>query len=214
MLTLFLLPSGGRLCTPDKQFEFPISGLTDAETAEHRRHMVYVNQANSLWPHLKIEENLQIVLRRVKGMDEKASRTRAKELLDALDLAHVAKRPTWEVSGGEARRVAVARALAVEPAIILLDEPDAGLDPIRSQVQTRLILSICQARATTAIVVSHNPAVIEECAEEVIVMSNGQAVETGPAQQVLEYPRHHETLALVQSAGWRKRSTRVANTPE
>jgi ABC-type transporter Mla maintaining outer membrane lipid asymmetry ATPase subunit MlaF len=175
ILALFKRPHRGVIRTPTLSFDFDTGYQPhDQNVLSYRRFIGYVSQQNTLWPHLTIEENVQLGLKHVRRLDERECHKRMRSLFESLELVHVARRRTWEVSGGEARRAAVARAVAMEPQVLLLDEPDAGLDPLRSQQQMELILSICNDNRATAVVVSHNPAVIGQTAQHVLVMDNGQ----------------------------------------
>jgi len=201
MLALFVQPDGGSLYTRHRSWDFgaPRPIAPDALTA-HRRRVVYVSQDNTLWPHLTLRQNIEFGPTRVLQLSASESHARADALLEALDLKHVAASRTWTVSGGEARRGAVARALALEPDVILLDEPETGLDPVRAARQMDLILSTCERAGTGAVIVSHNPSTILRATTMVHVLHAGAVVETGATQTVLQYPEHAETQALLAAA--------------
>jgi len=202
MLALFIKPTGGWMSTRERVWEFDgSSSIAPNALTAHRRRVVYVSQANTLWPHLTLRENIEFGPRRVLHLRHDESHARADMLLHALDLHHVAASRTWTVSGGEARRGAVARALALEPDVILLDEPETGLDPIRAARQMDLILTTCERAGTGAVIVSHNPSTILRATTVTHVVHAGGVVESGPTKTVLNCPGHPETQALLAAAG-------------
>ncbi len=207
ILALFVTADTGSIQTPVSYISFAENTYVRNQSLilRHRRYLGYVAQQNSLWPHLTVQENVELGLRHVLKLSSVERHRRSAQLLGQLSLSHLASRKVWEISGGEARRTAVARALALQPRVLLLDEPDTGLDPLRSQQQMKLILATCEEKGATAIIVSHNPAVIEECARTVIVLDGGQQVESGDTQLVLEQPRAEITTNIVRSAGWMRR---------
>jgi len=206
MLALFITPDGGRLDTRQTTWEFP-SRVTTSDLVAHRRRIVYVSQENSLWPHLTIRQNIAFGPTRVLKLRTDETAIRTKELLERLELLEVAEKRTWMVSGGEARRSAVARALALEPDVILLDEPESGLDPVRAARQMDLILATCERVGTGVIIVSHNPATIFRATSVIHVLHAGSIVESGPTSHVLQYPSHPETQALLAASGTTLRSS-------
>jgi peptide/nickel transport system ATP-binding protein len=110
------------------------------------------------------------------------------------------KRPILEFSGGQQQRVAVARALSTRPKMLVLDEALSGLD-LSTQAQiTNLLLDLQSARSIGYLLISHNLALVAHMADAVAIMSNGQIVETGAAQQILAEPKHAETQKLLASA--------------
>ncbi|HEY7508664.1 MAG TPA: ABC transporter ATP-binding protein [Vicinamibacteria bacterium] len=128
-------------------------------------------------------------------------RARAAELMEKVGLpaACAARRPR-ELSGGERQRLAIARALAVRPALLVLDEAFAGLD-VSVQAQVARLLDDLRARdGLTYLHVSHDLALMAEVADDVAVLCEGRVVEAGPAQDVLRHPQHPHTRALVAAA--------------
>ncbi len=104
----------------------------------HKRNIGLVFQDPLLFPHLSLIDNIGYSLR-VSGQSRDAARTRALELLDWVGLSNVANQKTWELSGGQAGRIALARAIAAKPAVLLLDEPYSALD---SQTRLRLLADV------------------------------------------------------------------------
>ncbi|MEE4545052.1 ATP-binding cassette domain-containing protein [Streptomyces sp. V4-01] len=127
-------------------------------------------------------------------------RERVGELLESVGLdAGIQDRYPHEFSGGQRQRVSIARALAVEPRLIVLDEPTSALDV---SVQARildLLAELQQRRGLTYFFVSHNLAVVQQVADRIAVMRQGRLVEVGEADQVLRRPRHPYTRQLLDA---------------
>ena len=117
--------------------------------------------------------------------------------LVAVGLDDRANEGARRLSGGEQQRLALARAWVTEPELLLLDEPTASLDPGATEVIERLIISMAQ-NGTKVVLVSHNLGQVARLAEDIIVMSNGQAVEHGPAHQILSAPRSAKAQAYIK----------------
>jgi tungstate transport system ATP-binding protein len=108
--------------------------------------------------------------------------------------AHDAAR---KLSGGEQQRLALARALIVQPELLLLDEPTASLDPSATEAIEEIIAAIAET-GTKVVLVSHNLGQVARLASDVLVLSRGRAVEHGPAQSVLTAPRTSEARAYLE----------------
>jgi ABC-type sugar transport system ATPase subunit len=114
--------------------EILLGGKNLSDVPIHKRNIGLVFQEPLLFPHLSLIDNIGYALR-ASGMSRNATRIRATELLDWVGLSEIADQKTWQLSGGQAGRVALARAIAANPAVLLLDEPYSALDP-----ETRLRL--------------------------------------------------------------------------
>ncbi|MGL4237262.1 oligopeptide/dipeptide ABC transporter ATP-binding protein [Tabrizicola sp.] len=125
----------------------------------------------------------------------------AADLLDRVGLRpELARRYPHELSGGQARRVNLARALALGPKLLIADEPTAGLDVSVQGEVLNLIAKLQRERGLAVVLVSHNLAVLRHVADRIAVLYLGRLVETGPAAQLMEAPAHPYTASLLASA--------------
>ncbi|MBX9616829.1 MAG: ATP-binding cassette domain-containing protein [Caulobacteraceae bacterium] len=138
----------------------------------HRRSIGYVFQDVRLFPHMSVEENLAFA--RPYGGDELT----VAHALDLMDLRGFERRRPASLSGGEARRVALARALAARPKLLLLDEPFTGLDVQRRERLAPYLLRLREDAALPMIIVSHDPRDLDLIAEDVVHLADGAAIST------------------------------------
>lgn len=139
--------------------------------------------------------NLRYALR-LAGVPAAARRARAAELLAQGDLAHQADTPARLLSGGEQQRLALVRALALEPEMLFLDEPTASLDPPSTLAIERLIQE-AQARGTTILLVTHDHAQARRLADRAALILRGRVVEAAPVEAFFTAPRSAEAAAFL-----------------
>jgi iron(III) transport system ATP-binding protein len=174
-----------------------IAGTTVAEAGRvalkpEARKVGLVFQDLALFPHLTVERNIEFGVRDSAGRDE-----RIREMLALTRLESLKGRLPHELSGGEQQRVAVARALAPAPDLLLLDEPFANLDAaLRAQVRLELI-ELLDRVGTTSIMVTHDREEALSTAEVLLVMSNGRLLQSGPPRGIYETPADPETALLL-----------------
>ncbi len=144
-----------------------------------RRHMGFLFQQSALYDSLTVEENVAFPLQRLSRLAPEHQKRRVRELLVAVGMdAHRHKFPS-EISGGMQKRVGLARALALDPEVMLYDEPTAGLDPITSAGIARLILEQRKRRRTTGIVVTHDIPATRIFADRMVLLNDGRFVAEG-----------------------------------
>lgn len=161
--------------------------------APHRRSVSLLAQEALLFPHLSVLDNVAFGPRSA-GVSAARANRRAMALLDRVDAAEFAHRRPAQLSGGQAQRIAVARALATDPTLMLLDEPMAALDVTVAPQLRRILRDVLAER--TAIIVTHEVLDAYLLADRVAVMHDGRIVEQGPTRDVLERPRTGFTAEL------------------
>jgi len=149
-----------------------------ARTRLRRRRIGFVFQFFNLIPTLTVEENLRLPLE-LNGVDGAAGRARARELLDEVGLADRAASFPDRLSGGEQQRVAVARALAHDPALVLADEPTGNLDAESARQVLGLMAGLARRAGRTVIAASHSEEVAS-LADRVLTLADGRLVERRP----------------------------------
>jgi molybdate transport system ATP-binding protein len=148
----------------------------------HRRPLGYVFQEASLFSHLSIRRNLEYGMKRVGAAERKVSLDQAIEL---LGIGHLLDRKPDSLSGGERQRVGIARALAVSPRILLMDEPLAALDLARKREILPYLEKLHDELDIPVLYVSHAPDEVARLADHIVVMDGGRAVASGPLTEIL-----------------------------
>jgi peptide/nickel transport system ATP-binding protein len=179
------------------------TALDNADPAEFGRKIQYVFQdpISSLNPRKTIRQVMEAPLKRLHGMNRAARDRRIAEIFDLVSLREeVLDRYPHEFSGGQAQRIGIARALAAEARILILDEPVSALDvSVQAQV-LNLLARLKVELGLTYIFISHDLAVVEAVSDRIAVLYFGAVVETGPADAVFAHPRHPYTRLLAGSA--------------
>ena len=169
-----------------------------------------VFQNHSLLPWLTCFENVHLAVERVFGADESRSQLKARTLkaLELVQLAHAADKRPNEISGGMKQRVGIARALSMEPKVLLLDEPFGALDALtRAHLQDEL-MKIVAATGSTVLMVTHDVDEAVLLSDRVVMMTNGPAAMIGDVVDV-NLPRPRERLALVNDSHYHHYRGRV-----
>jgi phospholipid/cholesterol/gamma-HCH transport system ATP-binding protein len=146
---------------------------------EVRKKVGFLFQQAALYDSLSIEDNVGFPLRRHSSMSDEERRKRVRELLASVGMDKDAHKLPGELSGGMQKRVGLARALALEPDILLFDEPTAGLDPITAAEIDDLILRLQKERRMTSVVVTHDIHSARAVSDRVALMRDGQVVIEG-----------------------------------
>jgi phospholipid/cholesterol/gamma-HCH transport system ATP-binding protein len=156
-----------------------VTKLPLKELNEVRKKVGFLFQQAALYDSLTIKENVGFPLRRHSRMSDEESRKRVRELLASVGMEKDAHKLPGELSGGMQKRVGLARALALEPEIILFDEPTAGLDPITAAEIDDLILRLQKERHMTSVVVTHDIHSARAVSDRVALMRDGQVLIEG-----------------------------------
>lgn len=178
---------------------------------ELRRSTGYVVQQIGLFPHMTVEENIALVPR-LKGWSEDRARRRAAELLEmvGLDPSQYLRRYPRQLSGGQQQRVGVARALAGDPRLILMDEPFSHLDPtVRRQLQLEL-LRIQRELGKTVLFVTHDVEEAVRLADRICFLADGKLIQEGSPTDLLFKPLSEKVKSFFSSASSMCRMERVS----
>ena len=179
------------------------ASLTKSEYArrvnELRRKIGTVFQHLYLFPHLTVVGNIIEAPIHVNRRSRAEAEREAIQLLDSVGLKEKARRYPDTLSGGEQQRVAVARALAMHPEILMFDEPTSALDPKRSAGLRTLLRGFVE-RGHTMVIVSHSIGFLEGLANQLVYMEGGEIVESGDADQLLASPRDPRTKDFLEQA--------------
>lgn len=154
----------------------------------YERGVAMLAQQPLLFPHMTVAANVAYGPR-CHGRSRGEARGIARHWLRAVDAEHLSDRRPAELSGGQGQRIAIARALATEPSLLLLDEPTAALDVAVAPSVRRLLRSILQADQRTAVIVTHDLLDALAIANKVVVVEQGRIVEHGTVREVLDCPR-------------------------
>ncbi len=196
MLVGLTPPTGG-------QIEIEGKALNNADPAEFGRLIQYVFQdpISSLNPRKSIRQIIEAPLKLLHGMNRAERAARIREIFASVNLREdFLDRYPHEFSGGQAQRITIARALAAQARILILDEPVSALDvSVQAQV-LNLLRALKQEFGLTYLFISHDLAVVEAVSDRVIVLYFGAVVEVGRAEKIFKNPKHPYTSLLAESA--------------
>lgn len=173
-------PDGGGIEINGKE----ITALPLDELNEVRKKIGFLFQQAALYDSLTVEENVAFPLRRHTKMEEGELRRRVRELLARVGMEDAAAKMPADISGGMKKRVGLARALALDPEIVLLDEPTAGLDPITAGEINSLIRQLQQDRRISSVVVTHDMRSVRTVADRVALLNEGSIVVDGTLEDL------------------------------
>lgn len=154
----------------------------------HRRAQLgigYLPQEASVFRRLSVEKNIMAILELRKDLNKTQRQEKCESLISEFGLGHVKKTAGMALSGGERRRVEIARALATDPKFILLDEPFAGIDPI-SVIDIKKIIHQLKERGLGVLITDHNVRETLDICERAYIVSSGHIIAQGPPQEILD----------------------------
>ena len=186
-LTLLETPTAGEIILEGQTITDPKVDINKVRT---KLGMVF--QQFNLFPHKTVAENIMISPMLVKKVSREAAHEKAVSLLNRVGLAEKENAYPSSLSGGQQQRAAIARALAMEPDVMLFDEPTSALDP----EMVGEVLGVMKQLANdgmTMVIVSHEMGFAREVGDRILFMDDGQIVEEGPPEQMFNNPQHPRT---------------------
>jgi phospholipid/cholesterol/gamma-HCH transport system ATP-binding protein len=168
-------PDSGSICIHGQE----IAGLSMDQLNEIRKKIGFLFQQAALYDSLTVEENVAFPLDRHLKISAAERKERVRELLSNVGMDHDLEKLPSEISGGMQKRVGLARALALEPDILLFDEPTAGLDPITAAEIDKLIVELKKRRKMTSVVVTHDIRGAKSFSDRLALMDQGNIVAEG-----------------------------------
>jgi ABC-type polar amino acid transport system ATPase subunit len=170
--------------------------LTPRQLVRFRRQVGMVFQQFNLFPHLTVVENVALPLTKGVGLAEREALGRAADMLVKVGLADKLRSYPRELSGGQQQRVAIARTLALQPAVVLFDEPTSALDP-ELVGEVLAVLRELANEGMTMVIVTHELAFAAEISHRVIFLDGGRIAEEGPPEQIFTAPVSARTRSFV-----------------
>jgi phospholipid/cholesterol/gamma-HCH transport system ATP-binding protein len=164
----------------------PLSHMTRSELLGLRREIGVMFQDGALFSAMNLYDNVAFPLRQHTNLEEGPIREIVSEHLDGVGLTSAAHRMPNELSGGMKKRAGLARALVLNPGIVLCDEPDSGLDPVRTSLLGELLIERHAQYGGTMLVVTHNVLLAKEISDHISVLWQGEVLEAGMSAAVLE----------------------------
>ncbi|PEL09775.1 amino acid ABC transporter ATP-binding protein [Bacillus sp. AFS017336] len=189
-------PTDGKITIDDQSIDFS-NKMTKKEIISLRSKTGMVFQQHHLFPHLTALENVMEGLVTVQKVKRDVAKKKAVDLLTKVGLEEKINLLPHQLSGGQQQRVGIARALALEPTVILFDEPTSALDPELVQEVLKVMKELAED-GMTMIVVTHEMKFARNVADEVIFMDGGYIIEQGHPSDVLENPKHARTKQFLQ----------------
>ncbi|WP_028402484.1 amino acid ABC transporter ATP-binding protein [Ectobacillus panaciterrae] len=195
-LNVLEMPNAGTIQIGEEKVDFSRK-VTKRDIAKLRSQTGMVFQHHNLFPHFTALENVMEGLVTVKKERKEKARQKAEAYLTKVGLADKMHLYPFQLSGGQQQRVGIARALALEPKVILFDEPTSALDPELVQEVLKVMRELAQ-EGMTMVVVTHEMRFAREIANRVIFMDGGVIVEEGTPGEVFQHPKEERTKRFLQ----------------
>ena len=177
----------GLVRADDGKIELDGQNVTHEPIHRRARHgLSYLPQEASIFRRLSVRENVRAVLE-LRGLPQEDIRQKEDGLLAELGIAHLADQPSVSLSGGERRRLEIARALATDPKIILLDEPFAGVDPI-AVIEIQRIVRFLQERGISVLITDHNVRETLGICNRASILADGRVIASGRPEEIIDDP--------------------------
>jgi phospholipid/cholesterol/gamma-HCH transport system ATP-binding protein len=175
-----LKPDAGEVWFEDVR----IDRLKDKELMKARTKVGFLFQMGALFDSLTNLQNIAFPLVEHTTLSPEEVEKRAQRMLELVGLPEVGNKMPSEVSGGQRKRVALARAIAMEPKVVMYDEPTTGLDPIRADAISELILKLQRELKMTSVVVTHDMANAFKVADRIVMLHHGKIIFDGTAEEI------------------------------
>jgi phospholipid/cholesterol/gamma-HCH transport system ATP-binding protein len=196
LMIRLLTPDRGRIFIGDKE----ITSLKSPDLPPVRKSIGFLFQNAALFDSLSVGENVAFPLRRHTSKSESELQEDSRQKLAQVGLENEYDKMPADLSGGMRKRAALARALALDPPILLVDEPSAGLDPITSEEIDNLLLTLKSEKDTTLVVVTHNIPSARRIGDELVVLHEGRIIAQGTAEE-LDRSEHKVVREFMKSEG-------------
>lgn len=190
-------PNGGTIQIGDVSVDTEKASKKEIERLRRQTSMVF--QHYNLFKNKTALENITYALEVTKGYSKDAAKERGLSLLDSVGLRDKADVYPVTLSGGQQQRVGIARAVAVNPSVILFDEPTSSLDPEWVGEVLNVISNIGRDESATMIIVTHEMNFARDVADKVLFMSDGYIVEAGTPTEVLDHPQNERTKQFLRT---------------
>lgn len=191
-INLLAKPTRGRIWLEDQEITDPAADINAI-----RRRIGMVFQEFNLFNHLTALGNVTIGMTKVLGMKPGEAREKGMIELERVDMGEHADKYPAQLSGGQKQRVGIARALGMDPHIMLFDEPTSALDPELTGEVLHVMLKLAR-EGTTMLVVSHEMGFAREVADRIVFMENGTIMEDAPPKQFFENPQFERTREFLR----------------
>jgi polar amino acid transport system ATP-binding protein len=196
-INLLERPTGG--CITVEEVTVDVSSrVKPKELAKLRRNVGMVFQSFNLFPHLTVLRNVSLPQQRVLGRSRDDADEVSRRLLCRVGLADKEDQFPGKCSGGQQQRIAIARALALSPRIMLFDEPTSALDP-ELGLEVLSVMRELAAEGMTMVIVTHEMQFAREVSDRVLVMADGRIIEDGPPEDVFREPKHERTRQFLHA---------------
>lgn len=190
-LNILEVPSQGVISIDEQTVDFA-KPVPKKRVAAFRKQSAMVFQHYNLFPHMTALENVMEGPVTVQGIDKATARKKAEALLEKVGLGDKANEYPFQLSGGQQQRVGIARALALEPKVMLFDEPTSALDP-ELVGEVLQVMKDLAAEGMTMVVVTHEMRFAKGVADEVLFMDGGKIVERGTPEAIFSHPKEPRT---------------------
>jgi ABC-type Fe3+/spermidine/putrescine transport system ATPase subunit len=175
------------IITPNEG-KISLNGEDITHLSIENRNIGYLPQDYGLFPHMNVQDNIAFGLK-VRGVPRNERERKALQMLQLVNLKGFEQRRINELSGGERQRVGLARALAIDPSLLLLDEPLSNIDQVTKYEVAQQLKQVFQKLKVPIILVTHNHEDAIFLAEKLVILNDGEIEQVGPLNEVLEHPK-------------------------